>query len=106
MAEFFFFLSGGRELGLAPALLLYNSILMMIAGITRKTHGWRFSFGHFKKKTQGEEEEEEEVAAPLVNIFSYFNSVGRNKARERRVHFFSQCRRRASRVLYNFNEAL
>jgi hypothetical protein len=23
---------------------------MMIAGITRKTHGWRFSFGHFKKK--------------------------------------------------------
>jgi hypothetical protein len=76
---------------------------MMIAGITRKTHGWRFSFGHLKK-TQGEEEEE--VAAPLVNIFSYFNSVGRNKARERRVHFFSQCRRRASRVLYNFNEAL
>jgi hypothetical protein len=58
---------------------------MMIAGITRKTHGWRFSFGHLKK-TQGEEEEE--VAAPLVNIFSYFNSVGRNKARERRVHFF------------------
>ena len=58
--------------------------------------------------TQGEEE----VAAPCIffQVFFFFNSVGRNKARAQSLFFFLSLSLSVSasraEFLYNFNEAL